>query len=745
MNHTKTSSSATEGEFETRMHSIVQQAVSHAISRENVLHSVDSGRDLLYANRSGVGSLKDSRRGLNLVRESGAPASFGFDSTPMATAAKKGEFEQKVHSIVNEAVTRAIMKENLTGSYTLADSPPETIVTKGDAVVERTDPTHGTRAESPDSPSGSPPTPHKRDMERPIASKHTPTAKKSTLHKTIPKHRTTSTSSNTASISTKHTPNHTPLITTLLEKIETLMSRIDHLESHHTAHKAMDRFDVDKAIQSRLKVFESRMDGMDARILQMEARFLMNRAEEYPKSVRQPLAHMHEVETLLKTTLPSLQSHLETLTLQLKSHRINTTESIQDLESAFTTHQAQHRSLSSHVDEVVESVKVLQGRFDFQLVAMENLRKLGGAAGGSGGGKKSGAELESISLEKRVNEKWDDVKKSMGSKVDTSVLEELMRHLATRDELKRMHEKLAGKQQKSGMEKVESVKREVFDEVRKLVDVRLQNFKKEVKAIAQDARPDSTQPRSLNGVTAVQMHETLDVLEHRWMDQLERATSNTLHNLIPETLLTELKHEILDHVKSTTLPDHFDSHATEQTHHLLNTLHRDFDEKLYLLSTDLTACKTAYETAVRQPFYRCAQFLWTSSTLKLGSSIPWDLQSTNTDPHNFKWTPGSTCIRIRDPGLYELSFAFFNVTWRPSVQVVVNGESVLSALNAPGYVVRHSSGFVKDGDGVVREGTVTGLSLLDFLSLPAKSTVAIHYHAGRKEVIGHGFLGLRRL
>jgi hypothetical protein len=61
--------------------------------------------------------------------------------------------------------------------------------------------------------------------------------------------------------------------------------------------------------------------------------------------------------------------------------------------------------------------------------------------------------------------------------------------------------------------------------------------------------------------------------------------------------------------------------------------------------------------------------------------------------------------------LYEISLAFFTKA-KPSIQLVVNGESVLSAINSPSYVVQHSSGFVLDGNGKLEHGTVTGISLV---------------------------------
>ena len=61
--------------------------------------------------------------------------------------------------------------------------------------------------------------------------------------------------------------------------------------------------------------------------------------------------------------------------------------------------------------------------------------------------------------------------------------------------------------------------------------------------------------------------------------------------------------------------------------------------------------------------------------------------------------------------MYEINLAFFTKA-KPSIQLVVNGESVLSAINSPSYVIQHSSGYVMDGNGKMEPGTVTGISLV---------------------------------
>lgn len=116
----------------------------------------------------------------------------------------------------------------------------------------------------------------------------------------------------------------------------------------------------------------------------------------------------------------------------------------------------------------------------------------------------------------------------------------------------------------------------------------------------------------------------------------------------------------------------------------------------------------------------------------------------NLDEENFLWEQDSFNIKVAEAGLYEITLAFFTKT-KPSVQLIVNGESIMSAINSPSYIVHHSSGYVIDGNGKMQEGVVSGLSLVDFLALPSKSTLSIHYHGVKKQSLGHGFLGLRKL
>jgi hypothetical protein len=92
------------------------------------------------------------------------------------------------------------------------------------------------------------------------------------------------------------------------------------------------------------------------------------------------------------------------------------------------------------------------------------------------------------------------------------------------------------------------------------------------------------------------------------------------------------------------------------------------------------------------------------------------------------------------PGLYEITFGIF-AKKKPTVQVLVNGEPVLSAINSSSYVTHHSSGRLTATSNHPA-GNVTGLTCIDFLALPAKARIAITYAGDDR---GEGFLSLKRL
>lgn len=116
------------------------------------------------------------------------------------------------------------------------------------------------------------------------------------------------------------------------------------------------------------------------------------------------------------------------------------------------------------------------------------------------------------------------------------------------------------------------------------------------------------------------------------------------------------------------------------------------------------------------------------------------MQSVNTCPENFLWEEDKTSILTVAPGLYEITFGFYS-NKKPTVQLLVNGEAVLSAVNSSSYVIHHSSGKLKSL-GKHSSGNLTGLTLIDFIALPARARLSLSYSG---EAGAEGFIGLRKL
>lgn len=134
-----------------------------------------------------------------------------------------------------------------------------------------------------------------------------------------------------------------------------------------------------------------------------------------------------------------------------------------------------------------------------------------------------------------------------------------------------------------------------------------------------------------------------------------------------------------------------------------------------------------------------ARWLWKSGSLGPGSAVPWEMQSVNTCPDNFIWEMNRTSVIAVAPGLYEVMFAFF-ASSKPTVQMLINGEPVLSTDKTSSYTLHHSSARLSEFHHST--GNVVGLSLIDFIALPTRARISISYVG---DTVAEGFLGLRKL
>ena len=69
-------------------------------------------------------------------------------------------------------------------------------------------------------------------------------------------------------------------------------------------------------------------------------------------------------------------------------------------------------------------------------------------------------------------------------------------------------------------------------------------------------------------------------------------------------------------------------------------------------------------------------------------------------------------------------FGFYSKK-KPTVQLLVNGDPVLSAVNSASYVIHHTSGKMKDVNmNRHPSGNITGLTMIDFLLLPPRARIS---------------------
>lgn len=142
----------------------------------------------------------------------------------------------------------------------------------------------------------------------------------------------------------------------------------------------------------------------------------------------------------------------------------------------------------------------------------------------------------------------------------------------------------------------------------------------------------------------------------------------------------------------------------------------------------------------------CAQntvgrWIWKSGELKTPNQlVPWEVQALNTCPDNFLWEKSKTSIIAVAPGLYELAFGFYSKK-QPIIQIHLNGEPLMS-VNKSQYTSDKENSNKITTQGKHSAGNVTGLTLLDYIALPARARLSITFQG---ETHGEGFFSLRKL
>ncbi|GIQ86717.1 hypothetical protein KIPB_008619, partial [Kipferlia bialata] len=97
-----------------------------------------------------------------------------------------------------------------------------------------------------------------------------------------------------------------------------------------------------------------------------------------------------------------------------------------------------------------------------------------------------------------------------------------------------------------------------------------------------------------------------------------------------------------------------------------------------------------------------ARWVWTDGRMRANKAVVWSGEMANACPDLLVWAQGKSTITVTQGGLYEVSFGFFGGT-KPTLQLHVDGEPMLSAVPSADRVVKHPPR--RSGGGVCGHGT----------------------------------------
>lgn len=105
--------------------------------------------------------------------------------------------------------------------------------------------------------------------------------------------------------------------------------------------------------------------------------------------------------------------------------------------------------------------------------------------------------------------------------------------------------------------------------------------------------------------------------------------------------------------------------------------------------------------------------------------MPWESQCANSCPENFELDElDRSVIVCQEPGLYEVKMAFFGLN-RSTIDFRVNNETIMTAVNSQNNVVHHTQ---NKWQGRASFQALTGLSVIEYVALPAQAKISIGYN-----------------
>lgn len=237
----------------------------------------------------------------------------------------------------------------------------------------------------------------------------------------------------------------------------------------------------------------------------------------------------------------------------------------------------------------------------------------------------------------RNQELLSKLKDEMALKMDVGVLEEFARYVATPHDVKKlcksieksMKVKLAARfdelvislRSKSADQTVDEQLSKSLNSLTTLIDERI---KKQAAFNSQNliARVRVLEEYHLKNPI---ISENVSPKSHEEDDSLKEYIKDYINSVLEKQNTTDTYNALADKYEEIKQSNPLIIRQKDLLNLNISKLERDFDEKLFLISNELSACKAMFSRQALQPFYRCAQWIWNCGYLKLGSAVPWNL------------------------------------------------------------------------------------------------------------------------
>lgn len=170
----------------------------------------------------------------------------------------------------------------------------------------------------------------------------------------------------------------------------------------------------------------------------------------------------------------------------------------------------------------------------------------------------------------------------------------------------------------------------------------------------------------------------------------------------------------------------------EDINQALTEIHTELDEKVTEKDFKTYTNQQKNINKLYSSEHSLGKWAWLAGSTNK-TSISFEKEVTNTYPENYIYEDNSPFILVSKGGFYEICLGMF-CSKKPNIQILVNGEVIISAINNSNYIVTNNTGKLKNSG-------ITGISLVEYLNLPNKARLSVAVNGN----IGEGFMSLKKI